>query len=77
MGGFAGFAAVMIASLYAGNRPAIALRDAAVGCFVGGILFRMLHAAYFAGIKGCIAERAKGTRNADHSDELEGSQRRA
>ncbi len=75
MGGFAGFAIVMIASLYAGNRPATALRDASIGLFVGGMLFRMLHAAYIAGIKGCISDRLRGGREVDHSEELEGQKR--
>jgi hypothetical protein len=75
MGGFAGFAVVMIASLYAGNRPATALRDASIGLFVGGFLFRMLHAAYLAGIKGCIADRLRVGRNVDNSDDLEGPRR--
>jgi hypothetical protein len=72
MGGFAGFAIVMIASLYAGNRPAPALRDAAIGLFVGGMLFRMLHAAYIAGIKGCISDRLRAGRNVDNTDDMEG-----
>ena len=71
MGGFAGFAVVLIASYYAGNRPAVALRDAAIGCVVGGMLFRMLHAAYIAGIKGCITDRVRGVKSEDTGDDLE------
>ena len=76
MGGFAGFAVVLIASIYAGNRPASALMDASIGCLIGGTLFRMLHAAYLAGDKGCIADRHRGGRRSD-SDDYENSQRRA
>ena len=76
MGGFAGFAIVMIASLYAGNRPATALRDAGIGLFVGGMLFRMLHAAYLSGVKGCIADRQRGGRRND-ADEFDNSHRKA
>ncbi|NBV86270.1 MAG: hypothetical protein EBS01_08430 [Verrucomicrobia bacterium] len=76
IGGFLGFAAVLIASYSAGNRPAIALRDAAIGCMVGGLLFRMLHAAYLAGLKGCIADRARSSRTDELDGELEGSHRR-
>ena len=76
MGGFAGFAAVLVASLYSGNHPATALRDASIGCLVGGALFRMFHAAYIAGVKGCIADRVRGAREGAESDEAEGFRRR-
>ena len=56
---------------FAGNRPAIALRDAAVACFVGGLLFRMLHSAYIAGIKGCIADRVRGSRSGSDGEDME------
>ena len=76
MGGFLGFAAVLIASYSAGNRPAVALRDAAIGCMVGGLLFRMLHAAYLAGLKGCIADRLRLSRADQGDEELESSRRK-
>lgn len=78
LGGFAGFAAVLVSSyFFAGNRPAVALRDAAIACLIGGLLFRMLHSAYIAGIKGCIADRVRGSKAAQDGDELEtGSRRR-
>ena len=72
MGGFLGFAVVLVASFYAGNRPAVALMDASVGCLVGGALFRMLHAAYLSGLKGCFADRRRGNRRQE-SEELESS----
>lgn len=59
LGGFAGFALVLGASLYAGNRPALALRDAAVGCLIGAALFRVLHAAFLAGFRARLLERSK------------------
>lgn len=59
LGGFVGFALVLVASFYAGNRPALALRDAAIGCIVGGMLFRVLHAAFIAGLKARLLERGK------------------
>jgi hypothetical protein len=72
LGGFAGFAAVLVSSyFFAGNRPAVALRDAAIACFVGGLLFRMLHSAYIAGIKGCIADRARGNRGGQDGEEFD------
>jgi hypothetical protein len=78
LGGFAGFAAVLVSSyFFAGNRPAVALRDAAIACLIGGLLFRMLHSAYIAGIKGCIADRVRGSKAGQDGDELEtGSRRR-
>ncbi len=76
MGGFAGFAVVLVASLYSGNHPATAVRDASVGCLVGGGLFRMFHAAYIAGLKGCLADRARGGREGSESDDTEGARRR-
>ncbi len=59
LGGFIGFASVLVASFYAGNRPALALRDAAIGCVVGGMLFRILHSAFIAGLRARLLERAK------------------
>jgi hypothetical protein len=77
LGGFAGFAAVLVSSyFFAGNRPAVALRDAAIACFVGGMLFRMLHSAYMAGIKGCIADRSRGGRSAQDSEDMDHPARR-
>ena len=76
MGGFVGFAVVLFASYSAGNRPAVALLDASIGCLVGGLLFRMLHAAYIAGLKGCIADRTRSTRGDQSDEEMEGSQRK-
>jgi hypothetical protein len=76
LGGFAGFAAVLVSSyFFAGNRPAVALRDAAIACLIGGLLFRMLHSAYIAGIKGCIADRVRGNK-VGQDDELESGARR-
>ena len=76
LGGFAGFVVVLVASFYAGNRPATALRDAAVACLVGGMLFRMLHAAYIAGVKGCIADRARGAKEEEEEEEMDNSRRK-
>jgi hypothetical protein len=59
LGGAMGFSLVFFASCYAGNRPALALRDAGVGCLVGAVLFRFLHGAFVAGMKSRILERTK------------------
>jgi hypothetical protein len=77
LGGFAGFAAVLVSSyFFAGNRPAIALRDAAIACLIGGLLFRMLHSAYIAGIKGCLADRVRGNKSSQDGEDLEPTPRR-
>ena len=77
LGGFAGFAAVLVSSyFFAGNRPAVALRDAAIACLIGGLLFRMLHSAYIAGIKGCIADRVRGNKGSQDGEDLEPTPRR-
>lgn len=39
-GGFVGFALVGLAGLGAGRDAALVLRDAAIGCLVGALLFR-------------------------------------
>jgi hypothetical protein len=39
-GGFVGFALAAVAGLGAGRDAALVLRDAAVGCLVGALLFR-------------------------------------
>jgi len=59
IGGFAGFALVFVSGFYAGNRPASALLDAAVGCVVGAMLFRVLHAAFVSGLKERLLEKNK------------------
>ena len=77
LGGFAGFAAVLVSSyFFAGNRPAVALRDAAIACLIGGLLFRMLHSAYIAGIKGCIADKVRGNKGGQDGEDLESTPRR-
>jgi hypothetical protein len=76
LGGFAGFAAVLVSSFFfAGNRPAVALRDAAIACLIGGFLFRMLHSAYIAGIKGCIADKVRGNKGDQSSEDFHSSER--
>lgn len=59
LGGFTGFALVWFASWWAGNRPPIALKDAAIGCLVGAVLFRVLHAAFLSGLRARLSERNK------------------
>lgn len=59
VGGFAGFAVAFGGSLHAGNAPAYALRDGAVGCLVGALLMRAMHAVYFASLRSLLTARAE------------------
>ena len=43
IGGVSGFAITLAAGLHAGNAPAYALRDAAIGCLGGALIFHGLH----------------------------------
>lgn len=58
-GGFWGFFLVLVSSFYVGNPPALALRDAAIGCIVGALLFRVLHASFAAGMRSVVSDRNK------------------
>ena len=69
LGGFVGFALVFVASSYAGTRPALALRDAGIGCLVGAMLFKLLHAAFVAGLKSKLIERNKQSASMVSDDE--------
>ncbi len=55
LGGFLGFILAFAASWNAGNAPAQALRDAAIGCLGGSILFRGLHAVFYITVRNHIA----------------------
>ncbi len=58
IGGLSGFVLTFVAGLHAGNAPAFALRDAAMGCFGGALIFRGLHFVVMATIRSHIAEVA-------------------
>jgi hypothetical protein len=58
IGGLSGFVLTFAASLHAGNAPAFALRDAAIGCFGGAMIFRVLHFVVMATIRSHIASVA-------------------
>jgi hypothetical protein len=59
IGGFFGFIVVLVSGVYAGNSPVVVLRDACVASIVGGLLFRILHAAFISGIRARIVERSQ------------------
>jgi hypothetical protein len=59
IGGFLGFVVVLVSGVYAGNSLVVVLRDACVASIVGGLLFRILHAAFVSGIRSRILERSQ------------------
>ena len=59
IGGCTGFAISLLSSLHAGNGPADALRDAAIGCVAGAALFRAAHWAFLTSIHSHVRERAE------------------
>lgn len=58
LGGSSGFVLSFVSSLHAGNAPAYALRDGAVGCLVGALFLRGLHFVIFASIRSHLTESA-------------------
>ncbi len=58
IGGLSGFVLTLVAGLHAGNPPAFALRDAAIGCFGGAAIFRGLHFVVLGTIRSHIAHLA-------------------
>jgi hypothetical protein len=58
IGGSLGFALTLFSSLHAGNAPAFALRDGAIGCIVGAVLLRGAHWAFIKSIQSFVVERA-------------------
>ena len=58
IGGVSGFVLTLTAGLHAGNAPAYAVRDAAIGCLCGALIFRVLHLVVMAAIRSHIAEVA-------------------
>ena len=67
IGGVSGFAVTFAAGLHAGNAPAYALRDAALGCLGGALIFRVLHYVVMATIRShliAIAATADAEREA-------------
>jgi len=67
IGGFCGFVLGLFGSLSAGNEVAIALRDAAVGCLCGALLFRGFHAVLAWTVRDFAMER---TRRRDDAEKI-------
>ncbi len=68
LGGFLGFTLALAASLHAGNEPAFALRDGAIGCLVGAFILRLMHAVLLSSIRTHILERAEAEKAAALKD---------
>ena len=64
IGGASGFALALASSLHAGNAPAYALRDSAVGCLFGAFLFRFAHRAFHSSLLTYLDERAQAFKQA-------------
>lgn len=74
LGGFIGFTVAFLGSAQSGADATVLLRDAAIGCLVGALLFKGLHALLVASFHAAEAERRKATAaNADNEAEQEGS----
>ena len=71
VGGFIGFVVAFVSGWNAGNSPAVVLRDATVACFVGGMLFRLLHAAFISGLKAKLLDRSRFDAAAEPQEEEE------
>jgi len=54
IGGFLGFVLAFLASWNAGNTPASSVVVAAIGCLVGSIIFRALHAVFFLTVRNHV-----------------------
>lgn len=60
-GGFAGFALTSVTGLISGREPDLVLRDAAIGCLVGALVFRW----FWNVLVKALTEALKAKRAAD------------
>lgn len=64
IGGASGFALALASSFHAGNAPAFALHDGAIGCLVGAFLFQFGHRAYHSSLMTYLDQRAAAIKQA-------------
>lgn len=64
IGGASGFALALTSSFHAGNAPAFALHDGAIGCIVGAFLFQIAHRAYHSSLMTFLDQRAAAIKQA-------------
>jgi len=58
-GGFAGFALTTVTGLLSGREPDLVLRDGAIGCLAGALLFRWFWGILIRGVSDAVtAKRA-------------------
>ena len=62
IGGSSGFALALASSFHAGNPPAFALHDGAIGCLVGALLFRYGHRAFHSSLLTYLDQRAEAVK---------------
>ena len=59
VGGSIGFLLALASSFHAGNAPAFALHDGAIGCLFGAFLFQLGHRAYHSSLMVFLDQRAE------------------
>ena len=64
IGGASGFALALASSFHAGNAPAFALHDGAIGCIVGAFLFQFAHRAYRSSLITYLDQRTAAFKQA-------------
>ena len=64
IGGASGFALALASSLHAGNAPAFALHDGAIGCLFAAFLFQFGHRAYHSSLMTYLDQRAEAYKQA-------------
>ncbi len=64
VGGSIGFLLALTSSFHAGNAPAFALHDGAIGCLFGAFLFQLGHRAYLTSLLSFLDQRAEAIKQA-------------
>lgn len=67
-GGFIGFALAAVAGLSAGRDAGLVLRDAAIGCLVGALLFRWFWSVVVKALGDTIERRRQEAKAAELSN---------
>ena len=60
-GGFAGFFLTMLTGFIAGRAPDLVLRDAAIGCLAGALLFRWFWSVFVQALTEAVVARRAAT----------------
>lgn len=62
LGGFLGFAFVVVAGLFAGRDPARLALESGLACVLGALLFRWLHQSFVRHLNSSLRSRRQGAR---------------